>query len=50
MKKINLKAVLQFWLLSNAEVQLEHCSATKTTKNEFKFILFNNFHFGRTQL
>jgi len=24
--------ILGFWLLSNAEVPLQHCSATKTTK------------------
>jgi len=32
LNKINLNLFLWFWLLSNAEVALQHCSATKTTK------------------
>jgi len=32
LKKIKLKAFLWFWFLSNAEVAIHHCSATKPQK------------------
>jgi len=40
LKKINLKAFLWFWLLSNGEVALHHCSATKTTTMSSSLLIF----------
>jgi len=37
LNKINLKVFLRFWLLSNAEVPLQHCSVTKTCVQKFSF-------------
>jgi len=44
--KINSKAFLWLWLLSNAEAALQHCSATKATKRSSSLFCSTNFYLG----
>jgi len=41
-----LKAILSFWLLSNAEAALQHCSTTKTTKMSSSLFYSKDFILG----